>query len=148
MTDDTTSRPASPAAPRPPRRTAGRSASRRTLGVVLGALAVLLLVGGIVAALSLRGRGGGEGMVFVIPANTVVEQPTIDSAIAIPTDIRFKPGENATIVIRNEDRIAHRAGPWVVGPGQTFTQRFPDPGEYFMACSVDPAESVTVTVEG
>ena len=33
-------------------------------------------------------------------------------------------------------------------PGQTFTQRFPEPGRYPIVCTVDPLESVVVTVEG
>jgi len=35
----------------------------------------------------------------------------------------------------------------VVLPGQTYIQRFPNPGEFNIACTVDPAESITVTVK-
>lgn len=89
------------------------------------------------------------GLVFVIPAGAAekVEVPTIDSAIDIPTEIVFQPDEVAAISIVNEDSVANRAGPWVVGPGQTYTLRLENPGEYRFDCSVDPAESVVVIVE-
>jgi hypothetical protein len=143
MTDATpTPAPAEKPAPRRARNT------RAILAAALGVIAVAALALGLFAALTRQAGTGGEGLVFIIPAGTVVERPTIDSALEIPTDIRFKPGETAVITVRNDDRISHRAGPWVVAPGQTLVQRFPEPGSYFMACSVDPAESVTVTVEG
>lgn len=97
----------------------------------------------------LLGAGEPQGLVFTIPAGAKerIEQPTIDSAIEIPTRIRFAPGEPAVITVRNLDDVAHRAGPFLVEAYQTYTQRFPDPGEYPIACSVNPLESVVVTVE-
>jgi len=91
-----------------------------------------------------------KGLVFVIPkgASANVDVPTIDSAIAIPTEITFAKGEPALLSIRNEDTVANRAGPWVIGPGQTYTARFDEPGTYEYVCTVDASESVTITVEG
>lgn len=88
------------------------------------------------------------GLVFTIPAGASarVAVPTIDSAIEIPVDIRFGPDDTAKITIRNEDSVAHRAGPWVIGAGQEYTARFDQPGVYEFECSVDAAESVTITV--
>jgi hypothetical protein len=40
----------------------------------------------------------------------------------------------------------HRAGPFLVGPGQTYVQRFTEPGRYPVICTVDPLETVVVTV--
>lgn len=89
-----------------------------------------------------------EGLVFVIPAGASesIDMPTIDSAIEIPTDIRFGADDVAVIQVRNEDTVANRAGPWVVGPGQTYTARFDRAGTYQFDCTVNDAESVTVTV--
>jgi hypothetical protein len=97
----------------------------------------------------LLGTGEPEGLLFTIPAGAKerVEQPTIDSAIEIPTRIRFAAGEPAVITVRNLDDVAHRAGPFLVEAYQTYTQRFPEPGDYPIACSVNPLESVVVTVE-
>ena len=126
----------------------GRGISPRT-GIIIGAVALgtiaLLVAAG--SFLGLFGPQQDEGLVFVIPANTNVARPGWDSAIAIPTDIRFKAGEPAVITVRNLDDETQRAGPFLIGPKQTYVQRFPDPGEYPIACSVDPLESIVVTVE-
>lgn len=113
-------------------------------GVALAAVALLVVAGSL---LGLFGPKQDEGLVFVIPAGANVERPGFDSAIAVPTDIRFKAGEPAVITVRNLDDETQRAGPFLVGPGQTYVQRFPEPGSYPIACSVNPLESVVVTVE-
>lgn len=91
-----------------------------------------------------------KGIVYVIPkgASANIEIPTIDSAIAIPTQIAFAAGQPAVLSIRNEDTVANRAGPWVIGPGQTYTAKFDQPGTYEYVCTVDASESVTIVVEG
>lgn len=140
--------PSAPAGANVPR--VRRGDSRRPLAIALATVAMLVLLVGGFAAWNARGGRQGDGLVFVIPAgaSATVETPGIDSAVAIPTDIRFGRNETAAITIVNQDAVSHRAGPFLVAPGQTYRQRFPDPGEYFIACSVDPAESVTVMVEG
>lgn len=107
---------------------------------------MLLIATGMVIGLGDSEESGG--MLFVIPAGASehVEVATIDSAIEIPTEIVFEDGELPEISIRNDDTVAHRAGPWVVGPGQSYTLRLDNPGEYRFDCSVDPSESVVVTV--
>lgn len=127
-----------------------RRRKRRQLLVIAGGIAALLLVltlGGV--ARFWEGSEAG-GLVFVIPKGTAaeLEQPGIDAAIMIPTDIRFGPDDDARITIRNEDSTTNRAGPWVVMPGQTYTIGPLPPGSYFYDCTVDAKESVTVTVEG
>lgn len=122
--------------------------ARRWVPLVAAILLIATLFG---SALTLGRIATGDdegGLVFVIPdgAAASVTIPTIDSAIAIPTDIRFGPGDTARITVRNDDEVANRAGPWVVGPGQTYTARFDEPGVYEFVCTVDVSESVTVTV--
>jgi hypothetical protein len=117
---------------------------------LIGALGFALIIVGAVLGVALLQDDGGEleGMVFTIPEgsrNRVI--PELESAVTIPTDIRFGPDDEAAITIVNEDSVAHRAGPFLVGAGQTYVQRFDAPGEYPIACTVDPAESVVVTVE-
>src|SRR5690606_5362748 len=86
------------------------------------------------------------GMTLVIPEGSAakLDYPTIDSAIEVPTKMVFERGE--VLTIRNEDTAANRAGPWVLAAGETLRMRFDTPGEYFYLCTVDAAESVTVTV--
>lgn len=124
----------------------------RRFGVGVVALALLGMVlglGGITGLGWGRAETTGAGLRFVIPAGSAarVAEPGIDSAVAIPLDIRFASGETAAITIRNDDTVAHRAGPFLVAAGQTYVQRFRDPGTYPIACAVDPAESIVVTVE-
>jgi hypothetical protein len=107
---------------------------------------IVVLIGATALALRWTSSPEDPGLEFTIPAGTQVDVPTIDSAIDVPTDIRFGPDDVAVITIRNEDSVAQRAGPWVVGAGQTYTARFDEPGVYQFDCSVDETESVTVTV--
>jgi hypothetical protein len=120
---------------------------RRVLAPVSVALAAVLCLAIYVAA-NRASAPDDPGLLFVIPAGASesVAVPTIDSAIEIPVDIQFGPDDTARITIRNEDTIAHRAGPWVIGAGQDYTARFDQPGVYEFECSVDASESVTVTV--
>ncbi len=123
--------------------------SRRQLltTIALGGGGLALLAA---ALFSNRWRGDDEpsGLSFVIPkgAGAAVNNDTMKSAITLPTEITFQPGEDAAISVTNEDSVPLRAGPFVVLPGQTYTQRFPNPGEFNIACTVDPAESITVWV--
>lgn len=127
-----------------------KTKSRRKLlidiGVGGGGLALLLA-----AFFSYRWNGKNKpaGLSFVIPkgAGASVSNSTMLSAITLPTEITFEPGEEAAISVKNEDSVPLRAGPFVVLPGQTYTQRFPNPGQFDIACTVDPAESITVTVK-
>jgi hypothetical protein len=117
-------------------------------GAVLAIVAgVLLTAGGFTAR---SGLSPSVGLLFTIPAGAkaTVPRPGFDSAIPIPTDIRFASPTEAIITVQNLDDVEHRAGPFLVSAGQAFVQRFPEPGRYPLVCSVDPLESVVVTVEG
>lgn len=125
-----------------------RRTSRSRIFLVAGVLGVVLL---IAASLMASHRSGpkDEGLVFTIPAGAKasVPRPGWDSAITLPTRIEFGPDDTPVITIHNLDDVEHRAGPFLVGPGQTFVQRFAAPGRYPIACTVDPLESIVVTVE-
>ena len=139
--------PASPQPDAPP--VNGRAPARR--GVLLtGVLLVVLLLVALYVLPQLAPKPDiSDGLVFEIPAGAAQElaAPAIDSAIDIPVDIVFAQGETAMISIVNHDAVANRAGPWVIGAGQTLTMRFDEPGVYDYLCTVDAAESVTITVE-
>lgn len=111
-------------------------------------VAGLALIGAALSRDLLTGDEEEGGLYFVIPkgARAKVNDSTLYSAIALPTEITFQPGEEASITVKNEDEVPLRAGPFVVLPGQVYVQRFPNPGEFNIACSVDPRESIKVTV--
>lgn len=122
--------------------------SRPRLLLLASSLAALVLVAALGGVAAFWQDAEPEGLVFVIPAGAAerLEMPTIDSAIEIPVDIRFGPDDVARITIINEDGTMHRAGPWLVDGGQTYRLKFDKPGVYQFDCTVDAAESVTVTV--
>lgn len=123
---------------------------RRRAKVIVPVVILLIAIGAYAyTAMIANGDHEDPGLVFVIPvgASENLEVPTIDTAIEIPTEMVFEPGETASVTIVNNDSVANRAGPWVVGPGQKYTIRLDNPGEYQFDCAVDPAESVTITVK-
>jgi hypothetical protein len=136
-----------------PNREPGMS-RRWFLALTLVGVAAIVLVA--LAASGVRlGSGGDEdasdnlGVVFTIPYGTYQRvmqwnQP----AVEFPPEIRFARGEVAAITIRNEDYLAYRVGPFVVGPGQTYTQRFPRPGTYVFDCAIEAADGMEGMTDG
>lgn len=135
--------PAKTASPARPRRT-----NRSRLLLLALSISTLVIVGALGGVAAFWPEETPQGLVFVIPEGRAEELniPTVDSAIDIPTDIRFGPNDVASITIINEDTTMNRAGPWVIEAGQTYTLRFDKAGTYKFDCSVDPAETVVITV--
>lgn len=129
----------------PPR---SRQTNRSRLLMLALSIAALVIVGALGGVAAFWPEETPQGLVFVIPEGRAEELsiPTVDSAIDIPTDIRFGPNDVASITIINEDTTMNRAGPWVIEAGQTYTLRFDKAGTYKFDCSVDPAETVVITV--
>ncbi len=65
----------------------------------------------------------------------------------MPRSILFKDGDTAKITVINHDDVTHLAGPFVVGPGETYVQTFPNPGIFPIDCAVNAEESIVVKVE-
>ena len=130
--------------------TAERPRSRARLLLMALSVAALVIVGALGGIAAFWPEDEPQGLVFIIPEGRAAELniPTVDSAIDIPTDIRFGPTDVASITIINEDTTMNRAGPWVIEAGQTYTLRFDKPGTYKFDCTVDPSESVVITVTG
>ena len=128
---------------------AARPSKGRSLAVIAVMTVLVVIAGSAFAWTVLSGGSDDPGLVFVIPAGSSDRiVPELQSAVDVPNDIVFEPGDVAAITVVNEDVVTHRAGPFLVAPGQTFTQRFERPGEYPIACAIDPADSVVVTVTG
>lgn len=127
-----------------------RHHSRSRLMLLALSVAALVIVGALGGVAAFWPEDEPLGLVFVIPEGRAAELniPTVDSAIDIPTDIRFGPGDVASITIINDDTTMNRAGPWVIEAGQTYTLKFDKPGTYKFDCTVDPSESVVITVTG
>ena len=125
-----------------------RPRSRSRLMLMVLSVAALVIVGALGGVAAFWPGDEPLGLIFVIPEGRAAELeiPTVDSAIEIPTDIRFGPNDVASITIINEYTTMNRAGPWVIEAGQTYTLRFDKPGTYKFDCTVDPSESVVITV--
>lgn len=88
------------------------------------------------------------GLLFVIPYGAQQRVPAgLLSAVEMPTEIVFAKGETARITVVNNDTVTHLAGPFLVGPGQTYIQNFPNAGVFPIDCTVNDDESIVVTVE-
>lgn len=88
------------------------------------------------------------GLFFEIPYGAQQRVPAgLLSAVQMPNDIVFSKGETARITVINNDTVTHLAGPFLVGPGQTYIQNFPNPGVFPIACTINDDESIVVTVE-
>lgn len=117
-----------------------------TLATLLLVVTALVLVG--LRGLVNDGTSGGPGLVFTIPLGASASVPAgLKSAVDIPREIVFAKDETAKITIINNDTVTHLAGPFLVGPGQTFVQTFPTPGRYPITCTVNADESIVVTVQ-
>lgn len=119
---------------------------RRALlaGPVLIAVALLLIGYGQFGSESAK----DGGLFFEIEYGAQQRVPAgLLSAVEMPTDIRFGNGDTAKITVVNNDTVTHLAGPFLVGPGQTYVQTFPSAGVYPIACTVNDDESIVVTVE-
>jgi hypothetical protein len=112
----------------------------------LGLLAVALVLVGMSRLVEREPED--PGLMYIIPYGSAQRVPAGQlSAVDVPRDIVFRPGETAKITVINNDTVTHLAGPFLVGPGQTFVQTFPSPGVYPINCTVNDDESIVVTVE-
>lgn len=82
-----------------------RPRSRSRLMLLALSIAALVIVGALGGVAAFWPEDEPLGLIFVIPEGRAAELeiPTVDSAIEIPTDIRFGPNDVASITIINED---------------------------------------------
>lgn len=112
-------------------------------------MAGLLLIAAVITLVLQQTNGNDDpGLLFEIPYGASASIPAgLVSAVDIPREIVFREGETARITVINHDTVTHLAGPFVVGPGDTFVQAFPNPGVFPINCAVNPEESIVVKVE-
>ncbi|CAN5607541.1 hypothetical protein BH09CHL1_BH09CHL1_02340 [soil metagenome] len=129
-------------------KSSARSRQRRISSIATLSLVVVVLV--LIGMRSFVSDGGrsGPGLIYTIPLGASQTVPAgLKSAVNMPTDIVFAANENAKITVINNDTVTHLAGPFLVGPGKTYTQTFPTPGRYPITCTVNADESIVVTVQ-
>jgi len=115
-------------------------------GAITGAL--LLIAVGVILLQQTSTNDDDPGLLFEIPSGAASTVPAgLISAVDIPREIIFRDGDTAKITVINHDSVTHLAGPFVVGPGGTWVQTFPNRGIFPINCAVNPEESIVVKVE-
>lgn len=135
------------------------SISSRTMVAVLAVSSVLMVVGGLVAAAAgereIEHHGGEHGEAVSI---------TVEDILFDRTELTLPAGEDATIVLHNNDEgIPHNLsiyqgqdatappllqGDIITGPGEiTYHVTIPEAGEYYFQCDVHPSANGTVHAE-
>lgn len=127
----------------------GNRRSSPALKWIAGAIAgALLLIAAGIILLQQTATNDDPGLLFEIPAGAAATVPAgLISAVDIPREIIFRDGDTAKITVINHDSVTHLAGPFVVGPGETYVQTFPNRGIFPINCAVNPEESIVVKVE-
>jgi hypothetical protein len=121
------------------------------------ALAVVLMVGiavAIVVAMQdsaptratyeVAAVSDGADYEVVIPPGTAALAATGQDVEFFPEGFTMKVGE--TLRIRNIDNASATLGPFVIGPGETLTQRFTQPGDIEGYCSFTEDQRTFFTV--
>ena len=121
----------------------------RVLTRVVGALGGMLLLFAIGLVVIQQTRIDDDpGLLYEIPYGASATVPAgLISAVDMPREIYFRDGDTARITVINHDSVTHLAGPFVVHPGQTYVQTFPNSGIFPVNCAVNPDESIVVKVE-
>lgn len=131
--------------------------SRPRFQVIGVALAVVLMVGiavAIVVAMQdtspsrasyeVAAVSDGADYEVVIPPGTAALAAGGQNVEFFPEGFTMKVGE--TLRIRNIDNASATLGPFVIGPGETLTQRFTQPGEIEGYCSFTEDQRTFFTV--
>lgn len=136
----------------------GEGTQRRSSFQVIGvALAVVLMVGiavAIVVAMQdtapsrasyeVAAVSDGADYEVVIPPGTAALAAGGQNVEFFPEGFTMKVGE--TLRIRNIDNASATLGPFVIGPGETLTQRFTQAGEIEGYCSFTEDQRTFFTV--
>ncbi|MCS7206457.1 MAG: hypothetical protein NZ951_00735 [Dehalococcoidia bacterium] len=91
----------------------------------------------------------GREVRIVVPRGTAERlRRTEDFPVYVefPEELTLVLGYRDTLVLRNEDVVAHWVGPFKVPPGQTLTYRFQNPGVHQYVCSFVPSNRFTIRV--
>lgn len=111
-------------------------------------IVVVMLIGAALAVvLAMRGTGTSTGdYEVVIAPGTAALADTGQEIEFFPPGFTMRVGQ--TLVIRNLDNITANIGPFTVGPGETLTKRFTEPGVIEGYCSYTDGERTFFEVVG
>jgi hypothetical protein len=120
-----------------------RLARRRALLVAAPAI-VGAVLGLVVARLDPPRRSAAEQRYTIEPGTAARVAAGLPIAAILPARLATRVGE--TLVVANADTTSHVLGPFVLQPGQSWSQRFALAGEYPMTCSLYPNTDLVIAV--
>lgn len=111
-------------------------------------IVVVMLIGAALAVvLAMRGSGTSTGdYEVVIAPGTAALADTGQEIEFFPPGFTMRVGQ--TLVIRNLDNATANIGPFTVGPGETLTKQFTEPGVIEGYCSYTDGERTFFEVVG
>ena len=112
------------------------------------ALAVGFLIGGLFSEITFRLQGNNisrppRTIELVIPAGT--SQKVAAGVSTIPQDMVIVVGD--TLLVRNQDAIAHTLGPLVIPPGSSAKLTLNQIGNLAFTCSFEPTKYFGLTIQ-
>lgn len=111
--------------------------------LLLVGLATVLVAGGL---WSWQQREINRQVVFMVPAGYAKQKAGGVAPPILPETIELVRGVRDTLIIVNQDTEAIQVGPYLVAPGQRFTQRYASRGTFDLICSIHESERMRVIV--
>lgn len=118
------------------------SMRQRALPFAIG----LLLVLGIALVYWNSTQNTQRELVFVVPSGTAQRLAAGEELQLFPDNIVLEQHGQDTLVIHNADSAPIQVGPYKIGPGQRFTQRFYNKGTYALSCSLHADTQLQIIV--
>lgn len=112
-------------------------------------LSLLLLAGLLIGGagwLWFQQREEMRQVVYIIPAGTADRIEAGETVDVLPASIELERGVRDTLIIRNEDTRAIQVGPYLIGPGQQFRQRYSSRGTFDLLCTLHANQQMQVIV--
>lgn len=118
---------------------------RRRRLAVLVPLVVALVVAAVVMVVEPPHRTDQRTLYTIEPGTGAKVAAGLPIDEVLPPRLETRVGE--ALVVRNEDVTSHVFGPFVLAPGQSWSQRFAMDGEYEMVCSLYPNVDLVIDVD-
>jgi len=128
------------------RTTAAAPLGVRRIWLVLGTLAVVLVVGALVATI-ISGTSAGRAhkiYEYTVPPGTVAGIERGEKIYIFPSHLDVRVGDQ--LVIHNDDTRVVEVGPYTVDRNALLTQTFTQPGTIVGICTIHPSGRVTINV--
>ena len=111
--------------------------------LILAIIGLFTLAGAIIY----QWYGQQRQVVYVVPAGTAARIAAGEHVDVLPQTIELERGVRDTLVIRNDDTQTMQVGPYLIAPGQSYTQRYNSRGTFDMLCTVHPSQQLRVIVK-